>query len=63
VLDEIEATLEGRASKAQASITINGRAITYMRPDELLSLRTSYRREVAREKGESMVVRAQFGSA
>ena len=63
VLDAIEATIEGRASKAQASITINGRAITYMRPDELLSWRASYRREVAREKGESTVIRSQFGSA
>lgn len=63
VLDAIEATLEGRASQAQASLSIGGKAISYMRPDELIRWRSIYRKEVAREKGKDTVVRVQFGRA
>lgn len=50
MLDAIEATLQGRATHADLSLTINGRSIQYLKPEELLRLRSIYRREVQQEK-------------
>lgn len=66
VLDAINATLEGRATQAQASITVNGKAVSYMRPDELLNYQAVYQRRVDKEKakergeGGSTITRIQF---
>lgn len=63
VLDAVEAVIEGRATQAQASMSIMGRAIQFIPISELLMLRTKYRAEVKVERGESSLVRAQFGRA
>lgn len=63
VLDAIEAVLEGRASHAEMSLTVNGKAIQYLKPDELIRWRSVYRREVSKSSGKSSIVRIQFGSA
>jgi hypothetical protein len=63
MLDGIEATLEGRASHAELSLTVNGKAIQYMKPEELIRWRSVYRREVSKEIGNDSTVRIQFGSA
>lgn len=52
-LAAIEAVIEGRASKDQQSYTINGRTLVRTSISELLQLRETYRREVARLKGGS----------
>lgn len=59
VLDAIEAMLEGKATKDQQSYSIAGRSITRLTPEELLTWRDTYRKEVkrqrrqeARERGE-----------
>src|SRR3990170_2741667 len=63
MLTGIEATLQGRATRAEMSLTINGKAIQYLKPDELERWRSIYRRVVSKEKGESSIVGIQFGSA
>jgi len=50
VLDAIEATLEGTASREQSEITIEGRSLKYRTPAELLQLRSFYLAEVRREE-------------
>ncbi len=71
MLDGIEATLQGRATHADLSLTVNGRSIQYLRPKELLEWRNLYRDEVRREQQEEKIaaggdsgriVRLQFGS-
>jgi hypothetical protein len=63
MLDGIEATLQGRATHADLSLTINGKSIAFLKPSELESWRNTYRREVNKENNVSSVVRIQFGSA
>jgi len=63
MLDAIEAALEAAGPKADiVSLTVNGKSVQYKR-EMLKSMRGDYRREVARERGESPLVRIQFGSA
>lgn len=63
MLDAIEATLQGRASHAELSLTINGKSIQYLKPEELLAWRNTYLREVNKASGVNSMVRIQFGSA
>lgn len=58
VLDAIEATLEGRASLDQQSITIAGRTLSRMPIADLLRLRGIYREEV---KNEEIALRISAG--
>jgi len=55
VLDAIEATIEGTASVAQSEMTINGRSIKYQSPEQLLILRSTYKREVANEEASDRI--------
>lgn len=50
VLAAIEATIEGRASKDQSGYTINGRTLQRTPIADLLLLRETYRKEVAKAK-------------
>ena len=59
VLDAIEATMEGRATKAQESIQINNRQIQYLKPEELIKWRSFYKAEVAREKTAEKVAQGE----
>ncbi|TRZ51087.1 hypothetical protein D4S03_05635 [bacterium] len=59
VLDAIEATMEGRASKAQGSVQINNRQIQYLKPEELVKWRSFYKAEVAREKTAEKVAQGE----
>ncbi len=55
VLDAIEATIEGTATKEQASITVAGRTLTRRTIEELLALRDKFRVEyVAEQKAEKI---------
>ncbi len=63
MLDGIEATLEGRATHADLALTVNGRSIQYMKPEELTRWRSVYRSEVSREKGTNKTIRVEFGRA
>ncbi len=49
VLDAIEATILGAASKEQESYEVAGRALKYKSIDELIKLRDLYKREYAAE--------------
>lgn len=49
VLDALEATIEGKASKDQSSYSIAGRSISRMSPEELLTWRDKYKREYQSE--------------
>lgn len=49
VLDNIQAVLEGRASKDQSSYTINGRTLVRTPMADLLLLRDRYKAEVAKD--------------
>ena len=69
VLDAIEATLEGTASRADASYSVEGRSLSRRSLDELVALRQKYKalyteelRKLAIEKGEghSGKVRVRF---
>jgi enamine deaminase RidA (YjgF/YER057c/UK114 family) len=63
MLDAIETALEAAGSNITiVSLTVNGKSVQYKR-DDLLKMRAKYRREVARERGESSIVGIQFGSA
>lgn len=55
VLDAIEANIEGRASQAQAEMTINGRSIKYYAPEQLIKLRQTYQKEVANEISQDRI--------
>ena len=55
MLDAIEATMEGRASHAELSLTVNGKAIQYFKPAELIQWRSFYRSEVQKEKQEERI--------
>lgn len=59
VLDAIEATMEGRATKAQAALQINNRQIQYLKPEELIRWRSFYKTEVAREKTSERIVQGE----
>ena len=50
MLAAIEATMEGRATKAQAAMAINGKSIQYLKPEELIRWRSYYRGEVRKEE-------------
>lgn len=66
MLDAIEATLEGKASKDQMSYSVGGRSITRLSPAELTDWRDYYRLEMTKEKRRdgrlkrSSVVRVRF---
>jgi hypothetical protein len=69
MLDAIEALLENRAAKIDASYSINGRSLSRLSPEELGAWRDKYKAEVAREKraeriaaglGHSGKIRARF---
>lgn len=49
VLDALEATIAGKATKDQSSYTIGNRSLSHMAPDELLRWRDYYARLVAGE--------------
>jgi hypothetical protein len=53
MLDAIEALLENRASADVASYQINGRSLTKMTVDELMTWRSRYRAEVARQNRQA----------
>jgi hypothetical protein len=59
VLDAIEATMEGRATKSQALLQINNRQIQYLKPEELIKWRSFYKAEVAREKTAEKVAQGE----
>jgi hypothetical protein len=59
VLDAIEATMEGRATKAQGSVQINNRQIQYLKPEELVKWRSFYKTEVARERSAEKVAQGE----
>jgi hypothetical protein len=61
VLDAIEATIEGTATQSQSEMTINGRSIKYFSPEQLLKLRSTYKREIANEEASDRI-RAGLGS-
>jgi len=63
MLDGIEAVMQGRATHAELSLTINGKSIQFLKPSELEAWRNTYRREVNREASVDSMVRIQFGSA
>lgn len=50
VLDAIRATIEGRATQAHSSYSIEGRAVTRMTPEELERWRGIYEHRVAAER-------------
>lgn len=50
VLEAIEAVIEGRATKQQASYQIGGRSLAFIPHAELLSMRSTYQQEVRREQ-------------
>lgn len=69
VLDALEALLEGKASKDQASYSIAGRSLTAMGIDELIAWREKYRglyiaelrkKRVADGLSHNGVIRSQF---
>lgn len=48
-LEAIEAMIERRASKEQSSLSIQGRSLSYMTPEELIKLRSHYKYLVDQE--------------
>lgn len=52
VLASIEAVIEGRANKDQQQYTINGRTLVRTPIADLIELRKTYQREVARKKNK-----------
>ena len=63
MLDKIEALLEGRADGDMSSYSIAGRSITKMTPEELLTWRDYYRREVAVYRRRNAIARGRKGAA
>jgi hypothetical protein len=49
MLEEIEATLQGRASRSQKQYTIGNRSLEFLTPEELEKWRAKYRAEVRAE--------------
>lgn len=52
ILDAIEATLAGKATAAQSSISVGDKSISYMSVSELLSLREFAKEKIAEENGK-----------
>ena len=52
ILEAIEATLAGKATAAQASISVGDKSISYMSVSELMSLREFAKEKIAEEKGK-----------
>lgn len=63
MLDKIETLLEGRADGDFSSYSIAGRSITKMTPEELITWRDYYRREVAVYRRRNAIQRGKRGSA
>lgn len=63
MLDKIETLLEGRADGDMSSYSIAGRSITKMTPEELLTWRDYYRREVAVYRRRNAIARGRKGAA
>lgn len=63
MLDKIESLLEGRADGDMSSYSIAGRSITKMTPEELLTWRDYYRREVAVYRRRNAIARGRKGAA
>ena len=58
-LEAIEATMKGRATKAQSAMQINNRQIQYLKPEELIRWRSFYKAEVAREKAAEKIAQGE----
>ena len=52
VLEAIEATLAGKATAAQSSISVGDKSISYMSVSELMSLREFAKEKIAEEQGK-----------
>ena len=52
ILEAIEATLAGKATAAQASISVGDKSISYMSVSELMSLREFAKEKISEEKGK-----------
>lgn len=62
VLDAIEATIAGAATKEQKSYEVAGRALEYKSLSELLKLREVYKREWASEQKAAKVAQGIFSN-
>ncbi|OGO35994.1 MAG: hypothetical protein A2Z03_01045 [Chloroflexi bacterium RBG_16_56_8] len=62
MLDAIEAAMFGRATHAELSLTINGKAIQYLKPNELREERAYFRNEVAEEKRKEDIAQGKSSS-
>jgi pectin methylesterase-like acyl-CoA thioesterase len=60
ILDAIIATMEGRASTDQTSVSIDGTSISRMTWDELISARNEFQRRVSRRKNRSRITYERF---
>jgi hypothetical protein len=63
MLDKIESLIENRADGDLSSYSIAGRSITKMGPEELLTWRDYYRREVAVYRRRNAIARGRKGAA
>ena len=52
ILEAIEATLAGKATAAQSSISVGDKSISYMSVSELMSLREFAKEKIAEEQGK-----------
>ena len=52
ILEAIEATLGGKATAAQSSISVGDKSISYMSVSELLELRSFAKEKISEEKGK-----------
>ena len=59
VLDSIEAVIEGRASKGDQQLTIDGTTLIKMTATELLQLRTRYKTEYRKEQRSARVAQGK----
>jgi hypothetical protein len=59
-LDAIEAVIQGRASQAEESYTINGRALSRTPLKDLREMRNAYKAEYGKEQGHSSRVLVRF---
>lgn len=55
MIDAIEATMEGRATKEQTALTINGRSIQYLSLTELISARAHFVELVKQEEVKAKI--------
>lgn len=60
MLDALNATLRGKASQDQLSMSISGRSLSRMSPGELREWRNELRGEVQRERGTKPKIRTRF---